>query len=137
MNATQPPAHPAFAGFETHPILVVDDDPNFRRIVHLTLEMLGYCVLVAGSAAAAAEIAAQNQNIRLLITDVAMPAMNGAELARKIRETHRELKVLYISGFPIEAMASMGVATDAGHFLQKPFAPAVIEGRIKAILAGQ
>lgn len=137
MNATQFPAKPDSGGFETHPILVVDDDPNFRRIVHLTLQMLGYSVLAAGSSAAAVEIASRSQSIRLLITDVAMPAMNGAELARKIQETHPQLKVLYISGFPLEAMAGMGVATDAGHFLQKPFAPSVIEARIKAVLAGQ
>jgi DNA-binding response OmpR family regulator len=130
------PANTVFADLKTRPILVVDDDPNFLRIVHLSLQMRGYSVLAAGSAEAGADIAAQNQDIWLLITDVAMPGMSGAVLARKLQETHPKLHVLFISGFPLEAMAGMGLTTDARHFLQKPFQPAVLDGRIQAILAG-
>ncbi len=120
---------------ETRPVLVVDDDPNFRRIVHLTLEMLGYEVIAAGAAKAALEIAARNKNILLLITDVAMPVMNGAELARRICVDIPNVPVLFISGFPPEAAERMGVATDSMNFLQKPFQPAAIDARIRAILA--
>jgi len=117
-------------------VLLVDDDSNFRMIVHITLKKLGYAVSVAGSAEDAAEIAAQNKDIQLLMTDVAMPGMNGVELAEKIWEIQPHVKVLYISGFPLNAVAGMGVATGSVHFLQKPFQPAQLDERIKVILAG-
>lgn len=121
---------------QPRPILVVDDDPNFRRILHFTLEMSGYAVLLTGSAEDALEIAARNKDIQLLITDVAMPVMNGAELAQKVREIQPDIEVLYLSGFPFQAMAARGIAIDPLHFLQKPFVGDVLDERIKAILAG-
>ena len=117
-------------------VLLVDDDPNFRMIVYLSLKKLGYAVSVAGNAEEAVAIAAQNRDIQLLLTDVAMPGTNGVELAEKIREIRPHLKVLFISGFPLKTLEGMGVATDLVQFLQKPFHAAELDERIKAILAG-
>jgi CheY-like chemotaxis protein len=122
---------------KTRSVLIVDDNPNFRMIVNFTLKNLGYGVLDTGSAEEAIEIATQNEDIQLLITDVEMPGMNGVELARKIREIRPGIKVLSTSGFPPKAVAGMGVATGSIHFLQKPFLPAQLDERIKTILAGE
>ncbi len=121
---------------ETHSVLLVDDNPNFRMIVNFTLKKLGYGVSDTGSAEEAIEIATQNEDIQLLITDVEMPGMNGVELARKIQEIRPRIKVLSTSGFSPKAVAGKGVATGSIHFLQKPFLPAQLDERIKTILAG-
>jgi CheY-like chemotaxis protein len=118
-------------------VLLVDDNPNFRMIVELNLQRMGYAVLAAGSAEEAIEIATQNNDIQLLITDVAMPGLNGVELAQQIRRIRPLIKVLSISGFPQKVVAGMGVWTDSLHFLQKPFMPAQLDQRIKAIFAGE
>ena len=117
-------------------MLLVDDDPNFRMVVYFTLNKLGYLVAVAGGAEEAMKIAVENKNIQLLITDVTMPGMNGVELAERILEIQPRVKVMFISGFPLRMVARVGVNTDSVNFLQKPFPPALLEARIKAILAG-
>jgi DNA-binding response OmpR family regulator len=117
-------------------LLLVDDDPNFRMVVYFTLNKLGYLVAVAGGAEEAMKIAVENKNIQLLITDVTMPGMNGVELAERILEIQPRVKVMFISGFPLRMVARAGVNTDSVNFLQKPFPPALLEARIKAILAG-
>jgi CheY-like chemotaxis protein len=126
----------AGVALDTYSVLLVDDDPNFRMIVEFNLKRLGYSVSAAGSGAEALRIAEQNRDIHLLITDVAMPGMDGVELARKILRIQPRMEVLYISGFPLRSIAGMGVATGSVHFLQKPFPAARLDERIKAILAG-
>jgi CheY-like chemotaxis protein len=119
-----------------HSVLIVDDNPHFRMIVQFNLKRLGYAVSDTGSAQEAIEIARKNEDIDLLITDVEMPGMSGVELARKIREIRPRVKVLSISGYPPKVAAGMGVANGSAHFLQKPFLPAQLDERIKAVLAG-
>jgi DNA-binding response OmpR family regulator len=116
-------------------LLLVDDDPTFRMIVQLGLKKLGYEVLAADGWESALEAAAENKDIQLLITDVMMPGMNGVMLAEKLRETHPRLEVLFMSGHPRTAIASMGVPIESINFLQKPFMSAELDERIKAILA--
>jgi CheY-like chemotaxis protein len=125
------------AGPETHTVLVVDDNPHFRMIVEFNLKGLGYAVSDTGCAEEAIEIATQNKDIQLLITDVEMPGITGVELARKIVAVQPHVKVLYISGFPLKAEAAMDVAAGPVHFLQKPFPPAQLDESIKAILAAE
>jgi DNA-binding response OmpR family regulator len=117
-------------------VLAVDDDPNFRRIVQFALQMFGYTVLITGTAQDALKLAAQNPGIDLLITDVTMPVMNGVELAQKIREIQPNIAVLYVSGYPFQAMAARGIDIDSMHFLQKPFQTEVLDERIKTLLSG-
>ncbi len=122
---------------EPRSVLVVDDDANFRMIIELNLKRMGYVVSVAASAEEAIEIATHDKDIQLLITDVAMPGLNGVEMAQHIRRIRPLIKVLSISGFPQKTVAGMGVWTDSVHFLQKPFMPAQLDQRIKAIFAGE
>jgi YesN/AraC family two-component response regulator len=93
-----------------------------------------YAVSVAGSAQEAIEIVTQDEGIQLLITDVAMPGLNGVELAQQIRSIRPLIKVLSISGFSQKVVAGMGIWVDSVHFLQKPFLPSQLDDRIKAIL---
>ncbi len=74
-------------------------------------------------------------DIQLLLTDVAMPGINGVELADKLRKTHPHLGVLYMSGFPKKSLSELGIEANSVDFLQKPFNSEELDDRIKAILA--
>jgi CheY-like chemotaxis protein len=117
-------------------ILLVDDDPIFRSITRLTLIQLGHSVTVADDAKSAVEAATQNKDIRLLITDVVMPGMNGVLLAKALRVILPRCKTLYISGYPRSTLSATGESGDSVYFLQKPFQRARLDGCIKAALAG-
>jgi DNA-binding NtrC family response regulator len=116
-------------------ILLVDDDYILRTVIQLGLEKLGYAVSSADGGETALEAAAQNKDIKLLLTDVLMPEMNGVELAEKLRETHPRLEVLYVSGHPLETLSTLAVPGDPIHFLQKPFGSAQLDDRIRTILS--
>jgi DNA-binding NtrC family response regulator len=117
-------------------VLLVDDDPIFRSMTRLTLIQLGHSVSVASDAKSAVEAATQNKDIRLLITDLVMPGMNGVLLGKTFRAILPRCKVLYISGYPRATLTATGESDDSAYFLQKPFKRARLDGCIKAALAG-
>jgi YesN/AraC family two-component response regulator len=57
-----------------------------------------------------------------MVTDIIMPGnMNGVELARKVRELRPDIKIIYTSGFPAEALAERSGKLDGGPLLHKPY----------------
>ncbi len=100
-------------------ILVVEDEPATLKIACILLESWGYRVLSASSPHEAVEVFANNEAaIRLLVTDVVMPGMQGPELALRLRERNPALRVVYMSGYQGNALSA------DGSFLPKPFTPA-------------
>jgi CheY-like chemotaxis protein len=80
-------------------ILVVDDEESILRYVDRILTEAGYRTTLAANGAEAIIAAARGGRFDLLLTDVAMPEMSGAQLALKLRETDPDLKVLYLTGY--------------------------------------
>jgi len=116
----QPEQPPTTGNKET--IMLVEDEPALMKMIKMMLERLGYKVIAAGSPCKALEIAGQQgQELKLLITDVVMPEMNGHELADKIRARLPELPVLYISGYTTSLVISQNLLENGARFLQKPF----------------
>jgi PAS domain S-box-containing protein len=108
-------------GHET--ILVVEDEPPVRWTVKNILERYGYKVLEASAGVDALAVWHQHhQEIALLLTDMVMPAgLSGQELAEKFKSQKPTLKVIYTSGYSVEA-AGQGLAElDQVRFLQKPY----------------
>ena len=70
----------------------------------------------------------------MLLTDVVMPGLSGPELARRLMASRPRLRVLYVSGYPDEAMASQGLLEPDASFLQKPFTPETLARRVREIL---
>jgi two-component system, cell cycle sensor histidine kinase and response regulator CckA len=101
-------------------ILVVDDDPAMRMIVSLSLKLYGYVVLSAASGEEAAAIARQHREIRVVILDVVMMGLAGAELAAILEASLPGVAILYCSGHPASALSRYGVDATAVNFLQKP-----------------
>ena len=101
-------------------ILLVDDEEFLRRLLARVLGGAGFDVVQAENGAAALRAAAGlNGALRLVVTDIHMPVMNGIEFAREFRPHHPAVPVLFITG------RDTGTTDDPayfdGHLLRKPF----------------
>lgn len=116
-------------------ILLVEDDPVVKTLVHEILVEAGYSVLEASDAASAIELArAQENKIDLLLTDVHLPKINGRELAEKIGDLIPSNRVLLMSGYTDDARISAAVSSSHLGFLQKPFTAESLLAKIREIL---
>jgi PAS domain S-box-containing protein len=117
-------------------ILLVEDEDVVRELARETLQERGYTVLEARDPEQALKMA-KNQGekwLDLLLTDVVMPKMSGRQLADRLKEQRPRLPVLYMSGYPDDAMLRHGVMRDEDAFLQKPFTPEVLARRVRETL---
>jgi PAS domain S-box-containing protein len=107
-------------GSET--ILVVEDDKTLREITVKLLQDGGYRVVEAKDAEDALTIMAASQpEVDLLLTDVIMPDKSGAELARQAKESHPNLRSMFMSGYTGDLVGRQGVLMEEASFLEKPF----------------
>jgi len=106
-------------------ILIVDDEEFLLQYVRLVLVRAGYGVLTAENGEEAWDlIAVNNQEIRLLLTDIVMPgSFDGFELAERVRKRHPDLPVLFMTGAPLQANVSKDGLTGQRKLLRKPFLP--------------
>jgi CheY-like chemotaxis protein len=103
-------------------VLVVEDEASILQVTKAMLERLGYAVVTAGTPREAIGRAqAHAGDLRLLITDVIMPEMNGRDLAERISALVPGVKVLFASGYTANVIAHHGVLDDGVQFLPKPF----------------
>jgi len=117
-------------------LLLVEDEKALRELCKKFLEKLGYQVLVADTADEALRLMAENATvIRLLITDVVMPKMDGRELADRLTVLKPNLTCLYMSGYTADVVIPRGVRDDGAQFIQKPFSLKALADKIKAALA--
>ncbi|HEY1110448.1 MAG TPA: PAS domain S-box protein, partial [Opitutaceae bacterium] len=120
-------------------ILVVDDERHIREMTRTMLTRKGYRVIVAADGAEAAVIFAQRvAEIRLVISDLHMPNLDGAMLSRALRRINPSAKMLVVSGMS----SALGNRPDykpeefADAFLQKPFKPEVLIAKVQELLRG-
>ncbi|MFW5740447.1 MAG: response regulator, partial [Myxococcota bacterium] len=108
-------------------VMVVDDEAALRELYRRVLTNAGYEVVAARDGLdALALIEQRKEPFDLLITDVVMPRMNGAELAARARKHHPGLEVLYTSGYSENAIVHHGVLDEGVNFLKKPYKPTVL-----------
>jgi DNA-binding response OmpR family regulator len=119
--------------------LLVDDEPVVLTILGPVLTLHGYNVLEAEDYYTALQAAeSHGGRIDLLITDIALPGLNGFELARKLLQHRPELRVLLMSGYSgSEICQYYGVELDDLHFLAKPFQPAELLRRLQVLAAAR
>jgi CheY-like chemotaxis protein len=105
-------------------ILVVEDEAEVRRFTCEVLRNLGYEVHAAAGGAEALELVQRlEQPLRLLLTDVIMPGMNGRQLADLLSVLQPQMKIVYMSGYTDRIMSEDGVIDPSVAFLEKPFTP--------------
>lgn len=102
-------------------VLVVEDDVMVRDMAVAMLKASGYRVVAAATPMKALKYCQENQPFDLLITDVVMPEMSGAELRDKVLKIKPGIKVLFISGYPGDVIAHHGVLDEGINFIRKPF----------------
>ena len=120
-------------GSET--ILLVEDEPNLRRLARQYLERQGYKILEAEDGAAALQIVDGHKGtIDLLLTDIIMPGMNGRELAAHITKLVPAIRVLYMSGYTENAVGHDGMLDAGINLLQKPFSLPALKDRVREVL---
>ena len=120
-------------GSET--ILLVEDDDEVRALARETLEGHGYAVLPAAAPAEALRLAGCHVDpIHLLVTDVVLPQFSGRGLAERLTPDHRDLRVLYMSGYTADAVVRHGVLEEGTAFLQKPFTPYTLLAKVREVL---
>jgi len=119
----------------TEVLLLVEDEDSIREPAAEILESRGYLVLAARDGAEALAVSqAHASPIDLMITDVVMPGMNGKQLAEELRSSRPGMRVLFISGYPEDAIAHHGVLEEDKAFLQKPCPAAVLLRTVREVL---
>jgi CheY-like chemotaxis protein len=111
-------------------VLVVDDDPQVLRLLEQMLGSQDVNVMVAPKAADALQIC-ERQPVHLLISDIAMPGMDGAKLAERVLKLHPKAAVLLISGQYQEAPPNKSPQI---RFLRKPFFPSELIEHLRELL---
>jgi PAS domain S-box-containing protein len=121
------------SGYET--ILVVEDDDDVRAYTVEMLRELGYRVVEAHDPISALRLLErQDDPVRLLLTDVVMPIMSGRELADAARELQPDLRVLFTSGYPRDAIMQAGRLEDGVELLSKPFTFLTLSERVRSLI---
>ena len=121
----------------TETILLVEDEESVRDLCVRILEGIGYKVLQAPNGTEAIATAkGYIERIDLLLTDVVMPGMNGAELAAQLVLHHPEMKVLFTSGYTDDAVVRHGVLDEGVSFIGKPHSPSSLARKVREVLDG-
>jgi len=118
-------------------ILIVDDEEGIRRYVDRVLSGAGYRTTIAVDGADAIAVAAREGRFDLLLTDVAMPKMTGAELARRMRLTDPDLKVLYLTGCTDQLFEEKATLWHEEAFLEKPCTAAGLLQAVSLAVTGK
>jgi len=120
-------------GSET--VLLVEDDVGVRELAEEALRACGYQVLACALPEAALEQSRlQAGEIALLVSDVVMPQMDGPALAARLRQQRPQLRVLFVSGYPANAIAASGAFAAGADFLQKPYTPDSLATQVRRLL---
>jgi CheY-like chemotaxis protein len=111
-------------------VLVVDDEEPIRSAARRILELEGYAVIEAENGAKAVALLADDRPLDLLLADLAMPELTGEEMARQLRASRPDLKVLYVTGYVDRLFNERPVLWEGEAFLEKPF---TYEGLTQAV----
>ncbi len=116
-------------------ILVVDDEPEIRKLVGAMVGSFGYNVLTADSGEHALTLYKHHGPFELLITDVVAPGMSGPMLADRLSALQPGLKVLFISGYDNTHLVQKYVVEKGHALLPKPFTVADLRTKMGGLLA--
>ena len=115
-------------------ILIVDDDPQIRRLCRTALEETGYVVREAGNGKEALA-AIEGKSFDLIVLDLSMPDMDGFEFLKVVRGDSPKLKIIVISGFLGGKMLKAARLFGGTATLAKPFSPDALISTVGKVLA--
>jgi CheY-like chemotaxis protein len=120
----------------TETILLAEDEAMVRSLAGRALRQQGYTVLEAANGLEALRLAQSQREkvIHLLVTDMVMPQLGGAELASQLKSVRPGLKVLYMSGYTDSTIIRYGLPQAGVAFLQKPFSTQRLVRKVRDML---
>lgn len=113
-------------------IVVVDDEPNIADLVDLYLRREGYRVVKAATGAEGLR-AVTDHRPRLVVLDVGLPDIDGLEVCRRLR-SGSTIPVIFLTARDMEIDRVLGLELGADDYVTKPFSPAELVARVKAVL---
>lgn len=117
----------------TQDILVVDDEPSVVEVVSLYLRREGYAVRSAGDGRLALEAIAEKAP-SLIVLDLMLPKVDGMEILRQVRQRSADVPVIMLTARGQETDRIYGLELGADDYVVKPFSPAELVARVKAVL---
>jgi two-component system cell cycle sensor histidine kinase/response regulator CckA len=118
-------------------ILVVDDEPEIRKLVTAMLTRNGYRVLTADSGENAVRLFRNNPGVDLLLTDVVAPGMSGPMIADQIAQLQPDIKVVFMSGYDGTQVVQRYVVEKGYSLLIKPFTMEQLGAMVADVLGGK
>src|SRR3954447_21896615 len=116
-------------------VLVVDDEETPRSVTARMVRAVGYATRTARDGREALRYIQQHPGeIRLVLTDVIMPYMDGGELAERMRDLHSRLPIVLMSAYPVGEIADLVAAYPELPFLEKPFTTETLQRILTSLL---
>lgn len=116
-------------------VMLVNDQPHLRAMIRRTLQDLGFKDVRESGDAAEALAAVRGDRVHLIISDYAMPAMNGLELLERVRADPVIGKTVFImlTGSADRELVRKAAALGVNNYVVRPFAPAALKDKIERI----
>ena len=116
-------------------ILIVDDENSILTITSQTLEAFGYKTMTANDGAEAIAIYAQHRNkIAVVLTDMAMPVMDGPATIRALLKVNPAAKIIAATGLKTEGSEAKALNAGVKHFLSKPYTASTLLKTLRTVL---
>lgn len=119
---------------EVTTILVVEDVDQIRRMVCAMLSHLGHSCLEAGDGREAVRLVRENPSVTLVITDLIMPRMSGAQLACHLTVERPDIRLIFMSGYTDDPVVQ-AFEHSPTYFLAKPFTARALIGKVREALS--
>ncbi|MBI5084689.1 MAG: response regulator [Acidobacteria bacterium] len=113
-------------------IMVVEDEPGVRALISSVLRGAGFEVVEAEDGEAA--LAVGTERLDAVVTDVVMPGMSGTVLARRLRQVHPGIPMLFVSGYAHDQRPGTLANMQGTAYLQKPFAPDELVEKLRGLM---
>jgi DNA-binding NtrC family response regulator len=120
-----------------HSVLLVDDEPEIRKLVAAMLTRSGHRVITADTGENAIRLFRTNPGIELLLTDVVAPGMSGPMIADEIATLKPDIKVLFMSGYDNTQVVQHYVVEKGYSLLVKPFTMEQLEQKVQQVLGSR
>jgi signal transduction histidine kinase/CheY-like chemotaxis protein len=116
-------------------VLVVEDEPEVRRVVQRMLARHGYTVVTAANGREAQAVVTSHAGpLDLVLTDAVMPEVSGRALAEWLATARPGVPVLFMSGYTDDEILRRGLEAPGQHFIGKPFTPEALLDAVRAAL---
>lgn len=133
VEAASPESTPKIGAHHSGAVLIVEDEEAVRELAAEFMKSAGYKVLTASDGKEALEVVKNSGPIRVLVTDIVMPNMRGPELAKVLKASRKDLKIIYMSGY-LEFNKGDEEFLEGSYFLQKPFSRNTLVSKVDEAL---